>query len=58
MQSLKQYIDPQGIQCGFNHEGNAEEEIMVTSSLKEISIDQLGRVNVEGEPPPSLFTST
>ena len=39
---------------GFNHERNAEEEIMFMSSLKEIFTDQLGNkeaVKGEGEPP-------
>jgi hypothetical protein len=61
MQSLKQNIDPQGIQCGFNHEGNAEEKIMFMSSLKEIFTDQLENKEVvkgEGETPPPFFTST
>jgi hypothetical protein len=47
------------IKGGFNHEGNAEEEIMFMSSLKEIFTDQLGNKEVvkgEGEPPS--FTST
>jgi hypothetical protein len=46
---------------GFNHERNAEEEIMFMSSLKEIFTDQLGNKEVvkgEGETPPPLFTST